>query len=180
MSSCTVPAEAAGDGGPETAFIGLGANLGDPAFTLRSAREQLEGLGRVSAASSLYLTAPVGGPSGQPPYVNAVIGLQPDAALRDPLLLLAALLDLEQQHGRQRRIRWEARTLDLDLLAYGNRSLNGPELQLPHPRMMERPFVLVPLAEISPHWRHPVTGVSVAAALAGLDVQGVQRLPDRW
>jgi 2-amino-4-hydroxy-6-hydroxymethyldihydropteridine diphosphokinase len=172
-----VPAEPGGGSG--AAFIALGANLGDPVASLRSARHSLAELGEVTGASGLYRTQPVGGPPGQPPYVNAVIRLEPRTELRDPVLLLRALHGLELRHGRERRVRWEARTLDLDLLSFGNTVSTG-ELELPHPRMMERPFVLVPLLELAPPWRHPVSGVTAAAALAGLDAAGVELLPDSW
>jgi 2-amino-4-hydroxy-6-hydroxymethyldihydropteridine diphosphokinase len=164
----------------ESVLIGLGANLGDPLATLRSARLELEELGTVLAASSLYRTEPVGGPPGQLPYLNAVVSLRPYRELASPERLLQALLQLETRHGRQRRIRWAARTLDLDLLTFGERTSSSERLELPHPRMLERPFVLVPLLEIAPHWRHPLSGVTAAGALAGLDTTGVQMLPDSW
>lgn len=191
MWSCTVAADRQADPAralrqtgdefePEAALIGLGANLGDPLLTLRSARAALAGLGTVLAASSLYRTDPVGGPAGQPQYLNAVISLLPRAELRDPQQLLQALLQLEAEHGRERRTRWEARTLDLDLLALGQQVSSSELLELPHPRMLERQFVLVPLLEVAPQWRHPQTGISAAAALAALGTTGVQRLNDDW
>jgi 2-amino-4-hydroxy-6-hydroxymethyldihydropteridine diphosphokinase len=106
--------------------------------------------------------------------------LDPFPPYQSPLELLRALLAIEQEAGRVRRIRWEARTLDLDLLAMGNRILKSPELTLPHPRMMERPFVLAPLCEIAPHWRHPETGIAAAEALAALDSSWLERTDLGW
>jgi 2-amino-4-hydroxy-6-hydroxymethyldihydropteridine diphosphokinase len=152
----------------ELALIGLGGNLGDPAEQLRSARGELEGLGTIEAVSSIYRTAPVGGPPGQPDYLNAVIALTPDEEYGEPRVLLDALLEIERRHGRARRVTWEARTLDLDLLAFGERLVSEPGLVLPHPRLSERAFVLAPLCEALPEWRHPLTGQSACKALAEL------------
>lgn len=160
-----------------TALIGLGANLGDPLATLRRARVQLGSLGELEGASRLYQTEPVGGPSGQPAYLNAAASLRTDLA---PPELLAALLDVERRAGRVRAERWGPRTLDLDLLAYGGLTLDAPGLSVPHPRLFERAFVLVPLNEIAPDWRHPVTGQSVREALAKLGRLGVQATDLAW
>jgi 2-amino-4-hydroxy-6-hydroxymethyldihydropteridine diphosphokinase len=110
----------------------------------------------------------VGGPEGQPDYLNAVVELRPSPAYRDPRALLAALHDLEARFGRRRRVRWEARRLDLDLLALGDEVRDEPGLRLPHPRMMERPFVLIPLLDVAPAWRDPRDGRSAAGALGAL------------
>lgn len=131
-------------------------------------------------ASSPWRTEPVGGPAGQPDFINAVALLDPPEALADPRRLLDWLLELERNHGRERQERWAARTLDLDLLAYGERRLSEPGLELPHPRLTERVFVLAPLAELWPAWQHPLTGLTAANMLAGLDATGVIRLPARW
>ena len=136
---------------PDLAYIALGSNLGDPLQQLRTAMQKLPRLGEVVARSSLYRSPAQGGPPGQPDYLNAVVALDPFPPYQSPLELLRALLAIEQEAGRVRRIHWEARTLDLDLLAMGNWILNSPALTLPHPRMMERPFVLAPLCEIDPH-----------------------------
>jgi 2-amino-4-hydroxy-6-hydroxymethyldihydropteridine diphosphokinase len=151
----------------------MGANLGDARATLERATTALAELGEVRGRSRLYRTRPVGGPMGQPDYLNAVAALAPQGRWRDPRALMDALLQIEARFGRRRRVRWEARRLDLDLLAVGRRRIREPRLQLPHPRMMERAFVLVPLLELAPDWTHPTTGRRADAALSGLDRRGV-------
>ncbi|MDD3444951.1 MAG: 2-amino-4-hydroxy-6-hydroxymethyldihydropteridine diphosphokinase [Zavarzinia sp.] len=133
------------------------------------AREALEMRGdmRIRAASRLWETAPVP-VSDQPWYVNAVFRVETELS---PTEMLAALHEIEAAFGRVRRERWEARVLDLDLLSYGDLIIDGDQLRelvLPHPRMAERAFVLLPLAEIAPDWRHPGTGVAIADLVAGL------------
>jgi 2-amino-4-hydroxy-6-hydroxymethyldihydropteridine diphosphokinase len=159
------------------ALIALGANLGEPRRTLTWARAKIARLGEIVAASSLYRTAPVGGPPGQPDYLNAALVLETDLP---PEALLAGLLRIEQEAGRERRERWGPRVLDLDLLAYGTLVLDVPGLTLPHPRLMERAFVLAPLAEVAPGWRHPVTGVTARDALRGIALDGVERIEGDW
>lgn len=162
------------------AYIALGSNLGDSLKTLRQAAKALEKLGNVQERSSLYDTTPVGGPEGQGNYLNAVITLIPFANYAQALTLLSALLEIEQSFGRERRIRHDARTLDLDLLIYGNLILQDDDLELPHPRMMERAFVLAPLSDIAPKWRHPVTKETVQEALERLDDAGVRKTSFTW
>ena len=162
----------------ETAYIAFGSNLGNPLEQLRQARRGSSLLGRITGASSLYRTAPVGGPPGQEDYLNAVIALNPTA--NDPQTLLAELLRLEARQGRVRNVRWAARTLDLDLLAWGDRVLATPELTLPHPRLLERAFVLAPLCELAPEWLHPVTGDTACAVLGRLETSGVKRTALSW
>lgn len=118
--------------------------------------------------SSLWRTDPVGGPADQPPFLNAVVALRPDAPWDAPEPLLEALLGIEAEQGRTRRVRWAARTLDLDLLAFGARRRTSPGLTLPHPRLLERAFVLAPLLEVAPDWRHPGDGRRAADAWAAL------------
>ena len=140
---------------PETAvFIALGANLGDPAAQVERAIEELAQLPetRLSARSALYLSVAVGY-AEQPDFVNAVAALTTRLPPRE---LLEALLDIETRHGRRLDFKNAPRTLDLDLLLYGDLVLHEPGLTLPHPRMSERTFVLQPLAEIAPH--HPIPG----------------------
>ena len=161
-----------------TAYIALGSNLGNPLEQLRQARRSLNELGEVTGASSLYRTAPVGGPPGQADYLNAVVALEPSAD--DPRVLLQELLTLEARQGRTRSVRWDARTLDLDLLAYGDRVLNTPSLSLPHPRLLERAFVLAPLCEVAPGWRHPLTGEAACTVLGRLELSGVTRTALSW
>ena len=164
----------------DTAFIALGSNLGNPLAQLRAAGRALETLGEVAARSSLYQTAPVGGPPGQPAYLNAVVSLKPKEIYQEPERLLEALLVLEQRQGRERLERWGPRTLDLDVLAFGDKIIHNPTLTLPHPRMWERAFVLEPLCEIRPDFRHPTTGETVCEVLACLDRTGVCRLQNTW
>lgn len=148
-----------------TAYIALGSNLageaGSPEETLTKAVQRLESLGRMVGRSSLYSTAPVGF-DHQPRFVNAVVALETALA---PRALLTALLDLEDEFGRLRNPDEPKgpRTLDLDLLLLGDLRRIEPGLELPHPRMAERLFVLEPLAEIAPRQIIPMTGgVSVA------------------
>ncbi len=159
--------------GPEVALIALGANLGDPAAALRWASTELASLGEVVAGSRFYRTAPVGGPPGQPAYLNAAVKLRTTLA---PQALLSALLSIETRYGRVRRERWGARVLDLDLIAYGDLVLQTPVLTLPHPRAWERAFVLAPLSEVAPEYVHPLSGRTVTQALAALEKSGVQPL----
>lgn len=128
------------------ALIGLGANLGDRAATLDGATARLRAWPGIAALarSSLYETDPVG-MTDQPQFLNAVIGVETRLA---PQELLAALQTIEQEFGRVREVRWGPRTLDLDLLAYEGETCADPVLTLPHPRMMERAFVRVPLQEL--------------------------------
>lgn len=133
--------------------------------------------------SSLWRTRPVGGPLEQPDYLNAVLALRPAEGVAAPARLLERLLSVEAEQGRARRRRWEARTLDLDLLAFGERVVREPGLTLPHPRMMERAFVLAPLSEIAPEWRHPVDGrraVDAWRALPPSEREGVRRSEHSW
>jgi 2-amino-4-hydroxy-6-hydroxymethyldihydropteridine diphosphokinase len=130
------------------AYVGIGANLGDPAAQVRAAIDALAALPgtRLAGTSSLYRTAPVGF-AGQPDFVNAVAALDTTLA---PHALLDALLGIEARGGRERSFRDAPRTLDLDLLLYGDATLDDPELVVPHPRMHGRAFVLAPLVEIDP------------------------------
>lgn len=162
--------------GPRTvdAYIALGANLGQPLETLRWAVPEIAALGEWHAISGVYRTAPVGGPPGQPDYLNAALHLK---TTLPPQALLAALHALEARAGRQRRERWEARILDLDLIVYGDWVVNQPDLMLPHPRAWERPFVLVPLHDLNPDLAHSQTGETVAEALSRVGHLGVTAEP---
>ena len=164
----------------EVAVIALGSNLGDRLAHLRWGARALETLGEIVGRSSLYETDPVGGPNGQEAYLNAVVLLQPNEAYADPYVLLKKLLGREQKRGRERRERWGARTLDLDLLTFGSRVLESPDLTLPHPRTMERAFVLVPLCEVAPAFVHPVSGQKACEALEGLETSGVRKTSFDW
>ena len=156
-----------------TAYVALGANLGDPAATVRAAFAALANLpeSRVARSSSLYRTAPVG-ITEQPEFVNAVAELETALA---PEALLDQLLEIEQRFGRIRAERNGPRTLDLDLLLYDNQVVELPRLTLPHPRLHLRAFVLQPLAEIAPALAIPGRG-TVAAWLPAVANQGIVRL----
>ncbi|WP_444923305.1 2-amino-4-hydroxy-6-hydroxymethyldihydropteridine diphosphokinase [Microbulbifer sp. DLAB2-AF] len=137
----------------ERVFIGLGSNLSEPQKQLRSALAAMEEIPdcRLLRCSSFYHSAPIG-PGEQPDYVNAVAELE--CALT-PIGLLDQLQTIEQAHGRERSVRWGARTLDLDVLLFGEQQLDETRLQVPHPRMAERNFVLQPLAELDPQLQLP-------------------------
>jgi len=157
------------------AYVGLGSNLDDPAARVRQAFTQLADISetRLVARSHLYRSAPLG-PPDQPHYVNAVAGL---LTQRAPGTLLAALQAIERQHGRDRSgPKWGPRTLDLDLLLYGEQHIGTPTLVVPHPRAHERAFVLAPLDEIAPGLVIPGRG-AVADLRATLAAQRVDRLP---
>jgi len=131
-----------------TAYIALGANLGDPGATLLQAMQDLAAINGITLVrrSALYRTAPV--ESSGPDYVNAVVEI---ATLLSAPALLVCLQELEQRAGRERPYRNAPRILDIDVLTYGDASIDSATLVVPHPRMGERAFVLVPLAEIAPH-----------------------------
>ncbi len=139
----------------ERVFVGLGANLGDPRATLAQALQALAGLPRTRlvAASPLYLSSPIDAQG--PDFTNAVAELGTTLTPRE---LLHALQAIEQEHGRQRPHRNAPRTLDLDLLLYGQRLIDEPGLTVPHPRLHERAFVLLPLADLAPDLVHPQLG----------------------
>jgi 2-amino-4-hydroxy-6-hydroxymethyldihydropteridine diphosphokinase len=126
------------------AFLGLGSNMGDRLVHLRDA---LEALPDVVAVSRVYETEPVGGPAGQDPYLNAVVELDTDLSPRD---LLALARRLEAAAQRVRSVRFGPRTLDVDVLLVGDLHVDEDDLVVPHPRMWERRFVVVPLAELAP------------------------------
>jgi 2-amino-4-hydroxy-6-hydroxymethyldihydropteridine diphosphokinase len=159
--------------------LALGANLGDRTRTLRAALAEIAATPgvRLVAVSSAYETDPVGGPPGQPPYLNAVAVA--DSEL-DPAALLARAHQVEAAHGRVRDVRWGPRTLDIDVLAVGELTSDEPELTLPHPRAHERGFVLVPWAEVDPSFVVPGRGEvgDLLAALGGADSAGVHARPD--
>lgn len=154
------------------AFVGLGANLGDADAALADALRRLAVLPgtRVVRASSVYRTAPID--SHGPDYRNAVAELE---TTLDAHALLSALQAIEQAHGRERPYRNAPRTLDLDLLLFGSAVIDGPQLTVPHPRLHERAFVLVPLLEIAPAALHPRLG-PLAPYLAQVADQPIERL----
>jgi 2-amino-4-hydroxy-6-hydroxymethyldihydropteridine diphosphokinase len=151
--------------------IGLGSNVGDRGGHLEKAIAQLERLGEITAVSSRYETAPIGGPR-QGPYLNMVVVLVTD--LRPPALL-EALLAIERKAGRERRERWGPRTIDLDLLLYGDTSIDEAGLKVPHREMTRRRFVLEPLAEAWPDASLP-DGTLLSGYLPEVADQEVEKL----
>ena len=150
-------------------LIGLGANLpsgrGTPAQTLCAALDRLAEQGLTVLRRSRFWRSPPWPPSDQPWYVNAVASVSTTLPPDD---LLAALHRVEAEFGRERSVPNAARPIDLDLLAYRGEIRRGPDLILPHPRLTERAFVLLPLAEIAAMWCHPVTDATIAALIAVL------------
>jgi 2-amino-4-hydroxy-6-hydroxymethyldihydropteridine diphosphokinase len=153
--------------------IALGSNLGNSLTILENAIKTLVEIPEVSliSVSSWYKTKPIGPP--QADYINgcAIFDVQ-----LTPEELLTKLLEIEHKFGRIRGIYWGPRTLDLDIILYDDLILKIPDLEIPHPRMRERPFVLVPLAEIAPFWIDPVTKLNISDLLEKLDTLGVNLL----
>jgi 2-amino-4-hydroxy-6-hydroxymethyldihydropteridine diphosphokinase len=151
--------------------IGLGSNLGDSLAILNGAIERLKIHPQIelSAVSSWYRTAPIGPP--QPDYLNGCATVETSLS---GLELLSVLQSIEAEFGRVRGEIWGARTLDLDLLLYGDRVIDLPTLQVPHPHMCDRAFVLVPLAQIVPNWLEPKSGESIATLAAKLEYSDVK------
>lgn len=154
-------------------YVALGANLNDPVEQVRRGIAALARLprSRFVAASSLYRTAPVG-VVGQPDYINAVAAIETGLSAQQ---LLEQLHRIEQRAGRERHVRWAARTLDLDLLLYAHVQIHEPGLTVPHPRMHERAFVLHPLLEIAPDIQIPGLGPA-QGALAVITDQAIEVL----
>jgi 2-amino-4-hydroxy-6-hydroxymethyldihydropteridine diphosphokinase len=155
------------------AYIGLGANLGNAAAQVRNAFDELDRLphSRVLRRSSLYRSAPIGH-ADQPDFINAAAQLETGLPAER---LLAELRGIEDRHDRTRSFANAPRTLDLDLLMYGRQTMNSAELTLPHPRMHERAFVLMPLAEIAPDLAVPGRG-SIRQLLQDCSSQAVERV----
>jgi len=157
-------------------YVGLGSNLpspthGEPRAVLEASLRLMAEAGvHIVARSSWWRTAPVPVTLDQPWYTNRVVEI---ATAPPPPELMTLLLDIEARLGRTRDQRWEARVIDLDLIDYDGRIEPGPTAILPHPRMGERGFVLKPLAELAPAWRHPVTGAAIAALIAALPAEQV-------
>ncbi|PSO53220.1 MAG: 2-amino-4-hydroxy-6-hydroxymethyldihydropteridine diphosphokinase [Cyanobacteria bacterium QH_8_48_120] len=153
--------------------IALGSNLGDSLTTLEGTINQLSQTAgiTVQACSSWYQTAPVGPP--QPDFINGCALLEVELT---PQELLRDLFGVENQFERVRQQRWGARTLDLDLLLFDDLILETSDLQIPHPRMNERAFVLVPLAEIAPNWIEPKSKEAIARLVQAVDCSGIRRL----
>lgn len=163
---------------PQTAWVGLGGNLGDVPATFQRALAMLGGLpDTIVVRCSRNYRSPAWGPVAQPDYVNAACELHTHLPAGQ---LMRALLEIERACGRDREatdaLRWGPRTLDLDLLLYGDACIESATLSVPHPRLHERAFALAPLAELEPGLRVPGHG-TVSQLLAGLDADGVQALP---
>lgn len=155
--------------GSDLAFVALGSNLGESRALLQQAIERLQSLSnRPLLVSTIIQTEPVDCPPNAPPFLNAVVGLHPKEA-ETPETLLRKLQAIENELGRRRTgLRNEARTLDLDLIAFGSETRNTPDLTLPHPRAHLRRFVLEPLAQIAPRFQFPGQGKSVEELLQDL------------
>jgi 2-amino-4-hydroxy-6-hydroxymethyldihydropteridine diphosphokinase len=154
-------------------YIGLGSNLTNPHQQLRAALAALTSLphSTLLRSSSFYRSAPIG-PGEQPDYVNAVAELDTQLS---PLELLDQLQSIEVQQGRERSLRWGARTLDLDILLFGRELIDSARLTVPHPRMRERNFVLLPLAELEPELQLP-TGENLQALLRNCPHNRLEKL----
>lgn len=159
---------------PIIAYIGLGSNLAKPVVQINLARIAIASIAGIHemAFSSLYHSLPMG-PQNQPDYVNAVMGIETDLL---PMDLLRCLQNVENEQGRVRNgERWGARTLDLDILIYGDQQIDLPDLTVPHQGLAERSFVLYPLFEIAPHLIVPGKG-PIADLLAKCPLSGLKRL----
>lgn len=158
--------------GQAQAAIALGSNLGDPHAILDAALKTIAYSPDITldTQSHYYQTAAVGPP--QPDYLNACALL---TTRLTPAALLQRLLEIEIQFGRVRQERWGPRLLDLDLLLVDSVICDQPGLQLPHPRMTQRAFVLVPLAEIAPHWIEPISGKAIADLVQTVDCSGIRK-----
>ena len=162
------------------AFLGLGGNLESPLERFRQARQHLATHPQIGLLSSspLYRTPPVGGPQGQPDYLNAVLEIETSLSAE---LLLQICQQLETAAGRTRDVHWGPRTLDIDLLLFGELICTDRRLTLPHPRLHHRHFVLLPLNDLAPQLQHPLLQTTVRQLLTALSpAAGIVRICDTW
>ncbi|OUS10016.1 2-amino-4-hydroxy-6-hydroxymethyldihydropteridine diphosphokinase [Gammaproteobacteria bacterium 53_120_T64] len=158
---------------PARAYLGLGSNLNSPPRQIKAALKAIAKLPstQLIRCAPWYQSLAVG-PGSQPRYINTVVAID---TLLKPRALLQALQQIERQQGRKRIVRWGPRTLDLDILLYANQSLNTRRLQIPHPRLGERNFVVLPLADIAPELSLP-DSTPLARLLANCSPEGIVRL----
>jgi 2-amino-4-hydroxy-6-hydroxymethyldihydropteridine diphosphokinase len=149
-----------------SAYLGLGSNLGNRLAFLRGAREALVNHPEIELiqASAVYETEAVGGPPDNPLFLNTVLQVQTSLT---PQQLLATCLAIETEFGRSRPVRWAPRTIDIDILFYADQIISEEDLTIPHPRLQERAFVLAPLIEIAPDLKHPLLERSITELAAG-------------
>ena len=157
---------------PQPVYIALGTNIGDRALNLQTAKNWLSRKAIITRESSVYITPPWGY-TNQPDFFNQVIEVNTRLG---PRSLLRFLQRIERKMGRVKLILNGPRVIDLDILFYGDRMITSPNLQIPHPRMVGRAFVLVPLNAIAPDLVHPALGISVQQMLTDVDTEGVIRL----
>jgi len=142
----------------ERIYLGLGTNLGDKLKNLSHSRLLIaDHIAPISNASAIYTTA-AWGVEDQDSYLNQVVQIETNLA---PLDLLAQVLEIEQMMGRERRLKWGARVIDIDILFYGSQILETEHLIIPHPFLQERNFVLIPMAELTPEFKHPISNLSM-------------------
>lgn len=162
------------------AFLGLGGNLGNPLQNFRQARQQLDRHKQIRLLSNspVYQTPPVGGPMGQPDYLNAVLEIETDLSAQ---ALLRLCCQIEDSAGRLREVHWGPRTLDIDLLFFDDSVTDDPQLTLPHPRLHQRHFVLLPLCDLDSQLIHPVLKMTIAELLTQLSpAEGITKLKETW
>ena len=162
------------------AFLGFGGNLGKPLNNFRYARQQLAKQLDIEVISSspLYQTPPIGGPEGQPDYLNAVVEILTGLSAPD---LLQLCQQIEMDAGRSRNLHWGPRTLDIDLLLVEDLIMETPLLTLPHPRLHQRHFVLLPLNDLVPALYHPTFKITINQLLKALpDAVGITQLTETW